>query len=106
MTVDKKPISDPQKLEGKTIAKALDGCGTFLMRFTDGTFTALTAERGYCDDDPELNFDTNPEASNLHEIGVLSHGEYVAIANAKGEEANKEERELYERLKKKFETQE
>lgn len=94
-------------LIGRTIAQIVDTyVDRLVIRFTDGTYTTITAEGENCGD-AKLEFGELLELIEAKEVGLISEEEYMEGAkkcDAEIEEERKtSRRRLYEELKKEFE---
>lgn len=103
--MDRTPITNEQELEGKTIAQFYNGYGCTIIRFTDGTFTALCAESHGCDDEPTIDFEENPHYGILYSAGVINEEEWVTCNKREQLDRQTKRKEAYERLKQEFENQ-
>ena len=101
-----------KKLEefvGKTIVAAVfEGDSSVWFRFSDGTIGGLQARYHY--EDIEIEIADDPDQETLVKLGLLEQAELdrqrAEAARLRQERITRNEREEYERLKKKFESQE
>ena len=99
------------EMDGKTVLKATKHKARddkLMVQFTDGTAINIGIDPGYDPGDEALAVDaTELSLDELYGFGLIEIGEYRARLNeqnaAREVVKEREERQVYERLKKKFE---
>lgn len=90
---------------GKTILKIKEGEDSVCLFFTDGTYIYILAEMDW--DDPTINLNCTPAYREQLFYEIIDQQEYDRLMKEVADKNNllheQHEREIYERLKKKFE---
>lgn len=101
-----KQIVDSEDLVGLTIEKVNVDFGEARIKFTDGRFAILAVDRDEID--PEIEMSRQADIYAMIELGLVTYTDHVEENKAQIEvhEQSKrdQERNDYERLKKKFES--